>query len=145
MIHNNRVIALLVVAPGLLRHNFVWAPISVWLVYVWLLADPIQVLVQPIQQEDQQFLAVVLLVPAELGRIVTHSLLECPRRDIPYIALHSILSLRMSSFCLLVLLNLGMHMPTVARMQFARLVQQYPTKQTYPFGPHCAVTTYLSR
>ena len=99
MIHYNGVIALLVVVPGLLRHNFVWAAISVWLVYVWLLANPIEVLMQAIQQKDQQFLAVVLLVPAELGCKVTHSLLKRPRRDIPYIALHSIVSLRMRLFC----------------------------------------------
>ena len=71
MVHNHRVVALLVVLPDLLRNHFVGAPARVRLLDVGLLADAVQVLVQAVQQERQQLLAVVLLVAAELRRART--------------------------------------------------------------------------
>lgn len=54
--------------PRLCRHLLVWPPIRVLVLHVRLVGDAVQVLVQPVQQEGQQLLAVLLRVPAELGR-----------------------------------------------------------------------------
>lgn len=54
----------------LLGDHLIWAAIAVLELHIGLVMHPVEVLVQPVQQEGKQLLAVVLLVTIEPRRIL---------------------------------------------------------------------------
>lgn len=70
-IHDNTIVPEHIPVPALLRqlHELpVASALPVRFLYIWLLDDPIQVLVQAVKEERNELLRVVLLVAGKLGR-----------------------------------------------------------------------------
>ena len=57
-------------------------PVSLAHLHVGLLSDPVEVLVEAVQQEGEQLLAVLLLVAGELGGEPAHGHLESSGHDV---------------------------------------------------------------
>jgi hypothetical protein len=72
-----------VVGPLLLAHVNVWAAAGIPGLNVRLVGDLVEVLVQPVQQEPQKLLRVVLLPPHKLLGKPPYRLLEVRRRHDP--------------------------------------------------------------
>ena len=68
-IHNFRVVAFSVDVPSLVRHHFVRTAVRLHGSRVRLVDDPIQVLVQTIQEKGQKLLSIVLSETRELRRL----------------------------------------------------------------------------
>ncbi len=89
VVDDDGVVALAVVVPGLSGDDLVGAAFRVGLFNVRLLSHAVEVLVQAVQQEGQQLLAVLLAVAAKLRRKTRQRRLEALGRHRPHPALRS--------------------------------------------------------
>jgi len=77
-IHNDALVPHQVPPPGLSGYLLVRPAVRLESLHVGLLLDTVQILMQAVQQESDEFLAVVLLEPCKLGGYFCNGLFKGP-------------------------------------------------------------------
>jgi len=99
VICNNRVVPQLVDSPCFRGNLFVRSTVVFWRLRQWLFPAAIQIFVQPIKQERDQLLRIMLLIARELRRKILQRSFEVSRCDCAVLATEQLFGQGSERFC----------------------------------------------